>query len=148
MKDRARVKFPLQQDDQGYPPFDSEMMWVIPLNDGGFQVDNIPFFVQMLSYGDVVGATPDISGELVYEKVLRRSGHSTVRLLFESPDNISAAREMLNKLGCSSELSHLPNLIAVDIPAAVSYCGDVRNYLISLFDEGICEIDESCVYDN
>ena len=46
--------------------------------------------------------------------------------------DVPAARERLRELGCESEQSHIPKLIAVEIPGAVSMAP-----VVALFDEGV-----------
>ncbi len=47
-------------------------------------------------------------------------------------------------MGCSSELSELPRLVAVDIPADVEYRG-VREFLEQGEADGEFEYEEGCL---
>jgi len=40
----VRITFKLQPDEDGYPPSDYERLWAVPLSNGRYQIDNIPFF--------------------------------------------------------------------------------------------------------
>jgi hypothetical protein len=116
------VLFELKKDPDGYPPADTEGLWAQPLGDNLFKIDNVPFFVKGISCEDVVEAAPDSHGELRYRSLVRPSAHSTLRVIVfrESPDprpieeRVADLRRQLEQVGCSTELSHMPGLIAVD----------------------------------
>jgi hypothetical protein len=125
--DRVKLRFDLAQDELGYPPATLESMWAIPLGHSRFQLDNIPFFVCGVSCFDTVSARQEADGLLKYDQLLESGGHSTLRVIFH--DNATdprplreRARELRNRLrelGCSSEQSHIPGLISIDIPPEV-----------------------------
>jgi hypothetical protein len=96
-----------------------------------------------VSCGDVVTVTHE-RGEHYFRKVVTRSGHSTLRVIVFQETDVSWLRGELRKLGCSSELSMLPSLIAVDVPPAVSY-----EALLAFLEEGVgadrWECEESSV---
>jgi hypothetical protein len=139
----VKVVVKLEKDEDGYPPLDYEGLWAIPLGEGLFQIDNIPFFATCIALGDVVSATSE-RGELRYREVVRPSGHSTLRLLIHDEKEVPAVRELLEKLGCASERSHIPRLISVDVPPAVPL-----DTLRPLLDEGESQgrwgYEEACV---
>jgi len=122
----VKVLFPLARDEDGYPPYGSESLWARPVADG-YQLDNTPFFAEGVSSGDVVTVERD-DGALVFRSVVRPSGHSTVRVLVRDPAEVPSVREELRALGCSTEGSHIPGLLAVDVPATVDYAR-LRRYL-------------------
>ncbi len=114
----VKVLFDLEQDEDGYPPATAETLWAVRVGDGLFQIDNIPFFVHGIAVNDIVSATPE---EIFrYKEVVRPSGHGTIRLIVSETSDVQAVRDLFRQLGCSSELSHLPHLIAVDVPPSVS----------------------------
>ncbi|HDS0921950.1 TPA: DUF4265 domain-containing protein [Stenotrophomonas maltophilia] len=49
-----KVAFKLPRGHDGYPPVDWENLWAIPLSDGSYRVDNVPFYVNLISSGDVL----------------------------------------------------------------------------------------------
>ncbi len=143
MTEHIKISFPLKKDSDGYPPDDVERMWAVPLGDARYRLDNIPFFALGVSAEDVVIATAR-DGELVFESLAAEGGHSTVRVMCESESDVTPARESLREMGCSSELSHIPRLFAVDIPPEVNYA-KVRAYLLGGRDKGKWDVQESCV---
>lgn len=117
----VRIVFPLEQDEDGYPPVTAERLWAIRVTDGLYQLDSIPFFARRVSSGDVVTAEEQQDGVIEFREVVRPSGHSTVRVLLHDEAGADGARQQFAGLGCAWEGSHLPSLFAVDIPPEVDY---------------------------
>ena len=122
-----------------------ETVWALR-HSKGFQLDNIPFYAMGFASGDIVAAVPDLDGLLVVTGVVRPSGHSTIRLWFakDHQSDIAEVRKALKTLGCATELSDMPRLVAVDVPAEVSYAG-VKSYLDELEKRGLLEYEEACL---
>jgi hypothetical protein len=116
---RVKILFELEQDEDGYPPASAETLWAIKTGDGLFKIDNIPFFVLGIAVNDIVAAAPE-ENIFRFEKVVRPSGHSTLRIVVYDAADVAAVRALFKQLGCSTELSHLPRLLAVDVPSTVS----------------------------
>jgi hypothetical protein len=125
-EDHVKVLFELKRDEDGYPPADTEGLWAEPLGNNLFKIDNVPFFVKGISCEDVVEAEPDSKGELRYRALVRPSAHNTLRVILfrESPDprpleeRVADLRRQLEQVGCSTELSHMPGLVAVETDSA------------------------------
>ncbi len=141
--DHVKIKFPLERDSNNYPPHDVESMWAVPLGNGTYRIDNIPFFVRGVSDEDVVSASKK-DGELYYSGLVSEGGHSTVRLLLSNPEEAQTVRDELRARGCSSEGTNIPGLIAVDVPPSVKY-GDVRPFFAKGEDAGRWEFEEGCI---
>ncbi|SEP10852.1 protein of unknown function [Luteibacter sp. UNC138MFCol5.1] len=89
--------------------------------DGGFELENSPFYVYGVSYRDVVEAEVD-TGVLTFIRVVRRGGHSTYRLLVTGDGQASAFAKRwprLEALGCTYEEGGVDgrHLYAVDVPS-------------------------------
>jgi hypothetical protein len=125
-----KVLFRLERDDEGYPPADVEGLWAEETGDGGFVIDNIPFFAREATLGDVVEARR-IGDELFYASTREPSGNSLLRVVLFDGHDPSGLRSDLARLGCSTEQSHLRSLIAVNVPPTIDI-GEVR----TLLDEG------------
>jgi hypothetical protein len=138
-EDRVKVHFDLSQDENGYPPVTSESIWAVPLGQLHFRLDNIPFFVCGVSCFDVILARLDVNGLLKYVRLLETGGHSTLRVLFyESTsdtrpmdERVRELRSTFRNLMCTSELSHIPRLISVDVPPEVNL-----NRVLCILDAG------------
>lgn len=122
-----RVLFHLDHDDDGYPPSEAETLWVLVTDDGYYEIDNIPFFVTGIASGDVISAKRE-DDMLVFDSVIRYSGHSTIRVVVFDVANVEAVRFELFEMGCASEQSHLPSLFSVDVPPSVDLSA-VQAYL-------------------
>jgi hypothetical protein len=138
----ARVKLEVPfSDSEGNTEL--ETMWTVKRDDG-YELDNIPFYVKALALGDVVSASTEADGGLRYSSLVRATGHSTIRLWFANENDVPPVRDELKRIGCASELSDLPRLVAVDVPPAVSYA-TVKAYLDQGEREGKFEYQEACL---
>jgi hypothetical protein len=133
----------LEQDEDGYPPTAEESLWVRPLEEGLFQVDNIPFFAWDIALEDVVAADPEES-MWRFRKVVRRSGHATLRLLLYDVAEVPAAIERFVRLGCLSERSHIPGLIALDVPPSTPWA-EVKRLLVEGEAKELWGYEEACL---
>jgi hypothetical protein len=116
----VKVVVALEKDEDDYPPADYENLWAVPVGEGLFRIDNIPFFAHSIALGDIVAASPE-QGLLRFKEVVQPSGHSTVRLILYDAAEVPKVREHFKQLGCESERSHIPGLIAFDVPPSVSW---------------------------
>ncbi|MEK6719842.1 MAG: DUF4265 domain-containing protein [Chloroflexota bacterium] len=83
-----------------------EQLWVRRLQDETFQLCCIPFYTYGLSLGDIVEATSDDGGAVVLRRLVRASGHRTVRaaLRRNAPEPVhSALHEIVSDLGVPHE---------------------------------------------
>ena len=112
---------------------DVETPWAHDLGNDRYKLDNLLWFAYGISWHDVVLAPfdPD-EGRPVFERVVEKSGHRTVRIIF--PEGLApgspaeSIKEHLLSLGCSFEgMNH--RLFSFNIPPGV-LLEDVRAYLI------------------
>jgi hypothetical protein len=115
-----KIFFELEQDEDGYPPDRWESIWAYEVPQNLFCVDNIPFYVKGISSGDVVLAKDD-GEQLVFEELVHPSSNSVIRVYVSDSEDVQAARDGFRALGCQSELSHVPKLFAVEIPAEIDF---------------------------
>ena len=142
------VKILLEYESSAQTNREIESVWAMPVTDG-YQIDNIPFYAREIAVGDVVNTKTDIDGSLRFRSLVRPSGHSTVRLWF-SKDSLHAVvsiRQKLRELGCTSERSDLPRLVAIDIPPTVPY-KTARQFFIDGEKAGLFEYEEACLGSN
>ncbi|HYO55628.1 DUF4265 domain-containing protein [Archangium sp.] len=140
MNERSKLRFRFK-NSMGEDEI--ETMWVIKREDG-YEIDNIPFYVQELALGDIVAARPDASGVLWYSELIRPSGHSTLHLWFSHEKDVESVREALRQMGCASEVSDLPRLVAVDVPPDVPY-ENVKAFLEQGESARQFEYQEACL---
>jgi hypothetical protein len=118
----CKIIFSLEPDEDGWPPHDAETLWAKRLPDGTFQLDNIPVFVRGVSCEDIIAGEQDEPPEgeagfwYRFRRVVERSGHSTIRLWIDDETRVPQIRLDLREMGCDSEGTYVPRLIAVDVP--------------------------------
>jgi hypothetical protein len=139
----VKIFFELEQDEDGYPPASVESLWARPVGEGLFKIDNIPFFATGVAMDDVVAAIPD-GGVLQYKDVVQPSGHSTLRIIVYEESQTAEVRALFKRMGCSTELSHIPGLIAVDVPPSVSL-QSLRRVLDEGRSQGRWDYEEACL---
>lgn len=138
-----KILFKLEIDEDGYPPEDYESLWAEDLGNGTYMIDNVPFYVPKISWKDIVSADFE-NNELCFRGLSKASKHSTIRVIIYEESTTLRLRDQLEKLGCSSELSHVPNFIAVDIPPEVNFA-KVRIFLDEGESNELWEYEESAL---
>ena len=118
-------------------------MWAVERADG-YEIDNIPFHVTSLAVGDLIAARRDEDSLLWFTQMIKPSGHSTIQILFAHEKDVASFRAQLEQMGCSSEKSDIPELIAVDIPPAVKY-EKIKLILDEGERDGKFEYQEACL---
>ncbi len=140
MDDQVKIFFTIPVE--GSEEVEIESLWAFP-EANGFKLDNIPFYVRGASFGDKVSAV-SIEGCLYMSELSESSGHSTVRLWFADEKEVQTTRKKLTSMGCRSEISDNPRLVAVDIPPSVAY-DNIRAFLDEGEDSGKWDFEEACL---
>lgn len=109
---RNKIYFQLEMDEDGYPPFDVESLWVSTIDKGVGIIDNIPFFVKGIALGDRVTFDDDFN----FVAVEVPANNTTIRVYCPSWEEEVDIKNILKEENCSWELSHLPSLIAINVP--------------------------------
>lgn len=117
---KTKMTFLLEKDEDGYPPDDSETLWVEELVDGNYRVDNIPFYIRGISPDDVVSGEL-CGGVLLYKSLVRRSTISVLRVIFFHSDHAARVLKGLVDCGCRWEGSHLPNFYSIEAPNSCAH---------------------------
>jgi hypothetical protein len=123
----------------------AESMWAFLLDDGTYQIDNVPFYAYGLNYRDIVkvdGSEPDSLPVVV--EVIEPSGHATIRVVF--PKEIGKRKQKpiiddLESIGVSVERA-FENHVALDIPPEIDYDA-VRDKLDEFENSGVLNY-ETC----
>jgi Domain of unknown function (DUF4265) len=99
-----------------------ETVWAEQVGPDHYRLDNSPFWAYGVSWRDVVEAHMDEGGQLGFTRIVEKSGHRTVRTIFQPGiDENSEGQAVIDevvRLGCTYEGMH-PGYIAIDIPPAV-----------------------------
>jgi hypothetical protein len=147
----VKIGFRLERDADDYPPADWEWLWAARVSGSRFRIDNVPFFAKLISSGDIVAAENTAQG-FIFRELVQPSGHSTVRIVAyregrteeQLRDLVEDIRKSLQAMGCSTELSHIPNLVAVDIPPTVDY-QSISKFLSRKEHDGLLGYEEACL---
>ena len=151
MKDRIKIKFPIEEGSA-----DSEVMYAMPSGNGFYVLDNSPFYTFGISYCDEFKAKSN-DGELIFDSIVARSGHSTYRIklpLNKEHNYFLEHWTLLADLGCSYEGSSVnkKRLYSIDMPPnvdvfqAYKIMEDLENKGVWEFEEGhYCPPEESSV---
>ena len=138
-----KVKVAIWFETSNPGEYEVETVWADPTPEG-YQIDNIPFYALSIAYRDIVAAVPNANGQLEYRGLVRASGHSTIRVLIATGEDVPSIRDELRSLGCPSELSDHPRLIAVDVPPSIPY-SRIRAVLDDGERKGRFEFEEGCL---
>ncbi|WP_406700127.1 DUF4265 domain-containing protein [Singulisphaera sp. Ch08] len=141
-----RVVMELVRDDEGYPPFDSERVWAKEARDGGYLIDNIPFFASQATYGDVIDVEYR-DGEAYFLRTREWSKNSLLRVIFFDNQDPSPLRSELSRLGCETELSEInTTLLAINVPPNIDM-GSVRGLLEDGSRKGLWDYEEAIIWE-
>ena len=122
-----------------------ESLWVKPLGNDMYELDNVPFYAYGLNLGDVVRAE-QIESSLKPQvvEVHSRSGHATLRVFFPKHLQNDRQAEILDSLaphGVTAERA-TRSLVALDL-APGSSMSEVRRMLDELESDGLLSY-ETC----
>jgi hypothetical protein len=137
--ERTKILVSLEQDDSGYPPFDTESIWAIRTEEG-YRVDNVPFYSPAIALGDVVQAE-ERDGAFRYVRTLRPSSNSLIRVVAYRGQDLESIQADLDGLGCVTEADARRYLIAVSVPPTASLSG-IRAYLEERHRWGVLDYEE------
>lgn len=119
-ENQVKVIFPLEQDEDGYPPIGSESLWATRVPEGYFEIDNVPFYVRGISPGDIVSTFEEDGGRF-FDKIVSESGSSVLRVIVFAEEAMPDLRTELLKLGCELEIGHIPTLWSIEVPAEADF---------------------------
>jgi hypothetical protein len=106
-------------DADAWHGYATETLWATQTGVDRFRLENSPFFANGVSYEDEVKVRIS-GGELIFEAVAKRGGHSTYRVLMDrtvANGNVQRYWEPLQNLGCTYESREgKTRLWAIDVP--------------------------------
>jgi hypothetical protein len=137
-----KVHFPIEQDQDGYPPVAVESLWAATCNQPDlYRIENIPFFARVATLDDVISVRPG-KGGYWFDGLVHRSGNSLVRVSFEDRSVAETLAGRLEALGCAVERIAAYNIFAVSVPAAVAL-HEVRTVLGEALSTGDIDYEEA-----
>ena len=125
----------------------TETVWAEPTADGNYILLNSPFLAFGVNYQDTVSVKAGASGELVFDALVKSSGHSTYRLmLLQDETSWRPFWLKLQNIGCSYEEGYIGSnhLLAIDVPAD-SNIYDAYRHMEQGEAAGVWEFEEAAV---
>lgn len=138
-----KIIFKLTVDADGYPPVEYESMWGIQRGAGVYELDNTPYYLYGVSKGDWVLTCAD-AHERIATRVVRQSGHSTLRVFVECESERSSIVQHLRSLGARCMVTRGLSLFTVDIAPEISFCA-IDQYLSSITDDQHIAYEDACL---
>lgn len=95
----------------------SETLWASHLGGNKYKIENVPFYVKGVSFGDIVNVSEN-NGELVFQSMATKSGHSTYRIILMPESTTELFQEYwrpMQVIGCTYEKAS-DNLYSIDVP--------------------------------
>lgn len=147
----AHVVFPLDVDEDGWPPVGAERVWAVPLGGDHYRIDNVPWFVRDLACDDVVVAiAPEEGQHPVYVRTHEKSSHLTIRVVcFRSgplKGDLGAVADAFTRLGVYAEGVAQYGIVALDIPPTASL-RPIYERLVAGQQDGTWEWEEGRIND-
>ena len=111
-----KLQFALDVED-GWPPVATESVWCMVEGDI-FVLQNAPFFIKGLAWGDKFRAVPDSVNGCIFDfELFEASGHSLAWVLNNEGSDFSPHKAKLHDLGCRTEGFPAFKLWSIDVPA-------------------------------
>jgi Domain of unknown function (DUF4265) len=147
--DFVKIRFPLEQDADGWPPAHHEGLWAVPVEGDTFRLDNTPWFARDIASGDIVRAEMR-EDEWWFLERLHWSGNCTIRVIPFRHGPIRGDRkailEMFDSLGVTGEGVERFGMVVLHVPPEADLAA-VQRLLKRGFDEGWWDYEEGCVGD-
>lgn len=140
----VKVYFSIEQDEDRYPPVSVEALWARRTKKGYYELRNSPFYATDVSWKDVVDVEEMPDTRLQFKRVVKQSGHSTIRVVTLKKGELEPLKKKLEEFGCSWEGGDVPSLISVDIPPHIDL-ERVRSLLQEGSDKGYFDYEESSI---
>ena len=146
----VKIRFAL--DPKDWHGYGGEFVWAEPIGESAsqaFRLLNSPYCTRGINYLDIVEAHPtNESPALEFDRVIRRSGHSTYMIIVEKDERqFDSYWKLLQQKGCSYESASMGKrlLLSVDVlPSANIY--DVYKVLEEGETKGVWMFQEGYAY--
>lgn len=112
----VKIFFPIESKE--WHGFSSESMWAKKVEDNHYVIMNVPFYLKNIGLYDIVSTENENDGKLEFKSVIKRSGHSTYRIITNSAisENLFEKYWMpIEEKGCTYEKAK-SNFYAIDVP--------------------------------
>ena len=120
MPSETKLTFRLSEEQAGPFPVSTESLWCSHETEG-FRIRNVPFFLDDVSFDDVIAVQKLDDGSYVIKEVLVPSGNSTIWLYLKDPVNSRHIVDQIIALGCAAESGVIKDYYAINVPQDVPY---------------------------
>ena len=122
-----------------------ERMWVQAEGEN-YKLDNIPFFAPNLALNDIFSVEED-EGILYFDALVKRSGHSTLQVIFFKEAEVERVLRCIEEMGCAWEGLNGNAYFAIDVPPHVDY-QKIRIFLDNEFNKKTLDFKKACLSEN
>jgi Domain of unknown function (DUF4265) len=138
----TRVRF--STDSSQWHGSSTETLWAVCVGEGLRKVDNIPFFTFGISLGDIIKTIVDSDGFEEFVSVVKKSGHSTYRLILCGEAIPEDRLQILDSMGCLYEVGEFGKvtLVSISIPPE-SDIVEIYKTLEAGASDGVWDFEES-----
>lgn len=113
-----KITFELTDEQKGPFPVSTETLWCT-VEGEYYRVKNIPFFIDNLSFDDLI-SIGRVGNELFeIRSIVSESGNSTIWIYFKKKDK--RIIKHIVELGCGVESGVLDDYYAINIPSEIEY---------------------------
>lgn len=120
MNNSVKITIQLTDDQMGDYPVSTESLWFDKEGDY-FRLKNVPFFIDNLSYDDLVEIRQCSSDTYEIINIVSPSKNSTVWLCINGDDAAKTILDGMKQLGCIVEGGVLYGYYAMNIPADTNF---------------------------
>lgn len=117
---KKKLTIRLTPEQAGPFPVSTESIWFEEMG-SLFKVKNIPFFVDDISFDDVVALSRSSDDIFEVVNVVKRSGNSTVWLYFKQEGNEQSVISKIKEIGCGIESGVIDHYYAVNVPRTCDF---------------------------
>jgi hypothetical protein len=147
--DLVHVIFPLEVDDDGWPPVDSERMWASVVGADLYRLENTPWFATGVAEGDIVQAKARADGEWpFFVEVAEWSGNCTIRIIplkdGELMGDQGRVLDLFSALGVTGEGAGSYPIVALTVPPDLEL-ERIKALLVEGEQRGWWGYEEGCV---
>ena len=134
MPDFVKIVFPLEVDEDGFPPIASEALNA-RRESRGFVLENTPFFATGVALGDRVEGTPvhGVSNKFTFTQVIESSTSKAISIIFLDIGAKESIYQDLKQRSCYCEYGEFGKggelqMLAVSVPESCDY-DSIARYL-------------------
>ena len=137
-----KILFKLKKDSDGYPPVDWESIWATQINYNNCIINNLPFYIYDLSFGDTISFNK-LNDEFYFDKLINKSSYSLIRVYCKNKDVMEKLKLELELQKCKWEYSNTFSLASIAIPKDV-FLKDVEIVISKYKNYDFIEYEIAC----